>query len=377
MNKSDIVYLIKVLIIWKLIIFLSIYLAPRILVLNQSFLGGRVENYLTNPFFWSATNFDGEHYISIARRGYQNLTYFYFPLYPILIRMLNYFNNLVLTGVILSNFFLVSAVVGFYKLLKLDYNNEVVNKSLLLMIFFPASFYFGAVYTESLFLMLTIWCFYFARKKLWLRVGMLGLLACLTRVVGLAIFPAILFEFYLNYSRTKVKERRIYQLLYILLIPTGIFIYMYYLFIKTGDPLDFMNSVGLFGDQRSAHWVFYPQVLYRYIFKIFPNYNWNYFPGIFTTISEFLISIIFGFLAIASIYKTRISYAIYFLLAYMIPTLAGSFSSMSRYAIVLFPAYIIMARLIDNKLNLKLLLVIMIIGLFFSNMLFASGYWYA
>ena len=49
------------------------------------------------------------------------------------------------------------------------------------------SFFFSAVYTESLFLALSAGCFYLARRERWVWAGVLGGLAAATRSIGVLL----------------------------------------------------------------------------------------------------------------------------------------------------------------------------------------------
>src|SRR5258706_5842641 len=91
--------------------------------------------------------------------------------------------------------FLVSLFV-FYKIIRFDYPKKVAYLSLVALLVFPTSFFFGSVYTESLFLFLSLLSFYFARKKWWILAGISGMLLSGTRIVGIAIFPVLLWEFF-------------------------------------------------------------------------------------------------------------------------------------------------------------------------------------
>jgi hypothetical protein len=191
-----------------------------------------------------------------------------------------------------------------------------------------------------LFLALVIWSFYFARSGKWLLASLLGLLASATRVVGIILFPVLLIEFILQ-RRNKKDKPRILLSLCLLLIPLGLVAYMFYLKNTTGDFLAFINSLSSFGEQRSAIPVVLPQVFYRYLFKILPNLNYTYFPQVFTTFLELILSLLFGVVAVISLFKLRLSYTLYLIGAYLLSTISGSFSSFPRYALVLFPAFII------------------------------------
>lgn len=74
--------------------------------------------------------------------------------------------------------------------------------------------------------------------------------------------------------------------------------------------------------------------------------------------------------------KLRSSYVLYGILAFLAPTLTGTFTSMPRYVLVLFPAYIIAAREIKGKRFFWLALFSGIL-LIINTALFIQGYWVA
>lgn len=382
MKKSDLIFILKSIVTWKLVLIFVTLFAIRFIPLQKNFLGGGVENYLSNPIIWSWANFDGEHYLSIVQEGYRPLSYFFFPLYPILIRFFSLilgksvFSYLV-SGLLLSHIFLFLGMVGFYKLMSLDYQERAVKYAMILLILFPTSFYFGSVYTESLFFALTVWSFFFARKRNWIMAGILSALAGATRIVGLALFFGLLIEWW-QYSRTiKDKAKTYSSLICVLLSFLGIGSYLFFLYLKTGNPLIFLTTVDVFGPQRSSHLIILPQVFYRYIFKILPNLNYSYFFGVFTTLFEFATSILFLILSVMAPFKLRLGYVFFLLLGYLIPTLSGSFSSLPRYVLVLFPGFILMSTYFDkvSKPFKIAIYCVLFACLTISTALFVRGYW--
>ena len=368
MRKSDFLFILSAFLIWRITLFVFLFLALKYLPLQQNFLGGGMQNYLSNPWFWSWVNFDGEHYLTIAQVGYQPLTYFYFPVFPLLARFLGNllgggFTNYALAGLAVSQLAFFAALIGFWKLIRLDFNKKIARLGILLLLFFPTSFYFASYYTESVFLASVVWSFYLTRRDKWFWAGVLGGVSSATRIIGATLLPALLTE----------KNRK----WPILLIPAGILIYMYYLNIETGDPLNFLNTVSIFGAQRSSNIIFLPQVFYRYFVKIIPNLDYNYFPVIFVTFLEILVAVLFLALLLLGIRKVKWSYLVYAALAYLIPTFSGSFSSFPRYALVIFPAFII-AALYLNKLPRvvqTLIFALLFVGLGLATCLFLRGYW--
>lgn len=356
-------------------------------------LGGGISNYLRNPGIFSWLNFDGEHYLLITQNGYSPLNYFYFPLYPLLIRTISSFtgngvNSLAINGLFVSNVSFFVGLVGLAKLVRLDYSKDIVRLTLILLITFPTSFYFGSYYTESLFFALTIWSFYFTRRGNWLLSGVLGGLSTATRIVGLALIPAFFVEAFLKGNLKGFKDFNWMKILGILLIPTGLVVYMFYLKQQAGDPLEFLHSVGTFGEQRSSSFVMLPQVFYRYIVKIIPNINNAYFPAVFTIWLEFIVASLFGGLAALGVLvgfrkqkklKFRLSYSVFLIIGYLIPTLSGSFSSLPRYVLVLFPAYLLSAIYFKSmkKYIQYAILAILLICMWVATSFFVRGYWIA
>ncbi len=366
---------------WRAILFIIALIAfyseavTHLFPPQLNFLGGGLKNYLSSPLSWAWANFDGEHYLSLAQNGYGFGEQAFFPLYPLLIKIIGGFFGgglpaLNLSGQLVSNLSFFLALVGLYKLVRLDYSEKIATLTIILLLIFPTSFYFAGVYTESLFLALVIWSFYFARKGKWFLASVLGGLASGTRVIGIILLPVLFVEWY------KEKKRKTKDLLSLLIIPLGLIIYMYYLKQTSGDWLAFLHTLPSFGEQRSGNPILLPQVFYRYFVKIIPSLSYSYFPVVFTTFLEILTGLLFLFLSIIGFFRLRISYALFLALGYLIPTLSGSFSSLPRYVLVLFPAFILISLWLSKtpKLIQISVFVILFILLGLSLSLFSRGY---
>ncbi len=380
-NKMKMITLMKYFIFWRIAIFFVLFFSLTLFPLQFSFLGGGLPKYLHNPLLWSWLNFDGEHYFSIAQNGYHPLEYFFFPVYPMSVRVLaDIFGRSVagvaLEGIIFSNVSFLIGLVGFIKLIRIDYKTSVTQNAVILLLLFPTSFYFGSFFTESLFFAEVIWALYFARKGQWFYAGFIGTFATGTRIIGVALIPAFVAEAYVQYN-THIKK---YFLPFVASLMTllGLLVYMLFLKERTGDPLNFFTSLNsVFGAQRDDSIVLLPQVFYRYFFKILPNIDYYYFPQVFTTFLELGSGILFFILSVIAFFKLRLSHATYMAFGYLVPTLSGSFSSFPRYALVLFPGFILMALIFENMPRTIRAFVYVISGvlLFVSLSLFIRGYW--
>ncbi len=372
MKRSDLIFILSSFFVWRIVIFIFAVVAIRFVPLfSHNYFGGGYSNYVINPLFWGHLNFDGEHYLAIAQDGYRPLEYFFFPLFPYLINALTFVKTqemYAVVGLIISNLSFLVALIGIFKLVKLDYKENIAKLTVILFLIFPTSFYFGMYYTESIFLALIVWSFYFVRRNNFILASIVAAFASATRLIGAVMLGVIAFELFL-------KKRRDFWT--ILISPLGVILYVYYLWKQTGDPLIFLHQVSIFGEQRSSTLILLPQVLYRYIFKILPFVNYSYFPNVFTTYLEFIIGVGLIVLIIYGLFRLRLSYSIYAIFAYLIPTLAGSFSSMPRYALAIFPVFILMAIYIDKlpKFYKFILFSVMILLMFISTAMFWRGYW--
>ncbi len=338
---------------------------------------------------WGFGNFDGVHYLRIAQNGYNSeYTEAFFPLFPFLIRLFSKFipKNLSLdtdifvdpayfySGLLLSNLIFLAGLIFVYKLYKIDNNKNTSFLSVILLLAFPVSFYFGAIYTESLFLFLAAGSLYFARKGKFLVSGVFASLASATKIIGILLIFALIIEFYLQKKKNDVKNEAIVFLSF-LIAPLGLFIYMLYLNEAHGDPLYFLSAQPGFGAERSAiPLVPYPQVIYRYFKMLFSvDLKSLHF---FNILSEFIFGTI-PFVLIFLLYKNiRLSYLVFIFIALLVPTLTGTFSSMPRYSLVLFPIFPLIVSSL-SKTQLKLLSIVCVILQFIYLSLFIRGYWIA
>lgn len=374
-------FLLWAFVAWKIWLFVFLLFAVVFVPLRLHFLGGGLTHYIANPWFWAWSNFDGEHYLSIAQHGYGEGEQAFFPLYPLLMRLLVWPLRgdlfwLNIGGLVISHLSFLLALFGLWKLLSLDFKRGVVELALILLLVFPTSFYFGSVYTESLFFALVVWSFYAARRGWWLWAGILGGLASSTRFVGILLLPALLTEWWAQRRNVKFTMYNL-QFLFLFIIPIGLLAYMYYLYQTTGDPLAFWHALPTFGEQRSAVPILLPQVFWRY-FKIFRDANLSD-PFFFTLILEAAAAVVFLILSMVGFIKLRLSYALFLFLGYLLPTFSGSFSSLPRYVLPLFPAFLLAAVLLERK---PLWVKVGVVGLLFvllgaATSLFVRGYWIA
>lgn len=285
-------------------------------------------------WFWGG--FDGVHYLNIAEKGYEyGLTQAFFPLYPLLIRHLNIFGNYLVTGLLLSHLTFIGFLYFFIKLGRLDFKVKTVRWAGVLFLLYPANFFLFGVYTESLFLLQASGCLYFTRRKAWLAAALLAGLASATRLVGIFLLPALLWEYY----RFNKKLPILNFIKLSALGSSGLLLYLIYLQQRFHNFFMFAASQSGFGAGRQINELVMPyQIIIRYLkmfFTVSPANN--IYPVL---VLEFSVTLgLIGLIIYAYLKKLRLSYLIFIIPALLLPTLTGTLSSMPRYGFVAFPLF--------------------------------------
>ena len=163
----------------------------------------------------------------------------------------------------------------------------------------------------------------------------------------------------LKVSLVKIKK----DILYLLLVPFGLFAYMSYTYFRFGDAFAFYHSASVWGRK---------------------------FISIFSTLSDlshyslFYKEIFLGAIILACflilclfLYSMRSSYGIYSLV-YMTAYLSSNvLEGIPRYISALFPLYIALSLICAKNKFLDILFTLFFVGLLsLFTILFANGYWF-
>ena len=196
--------------------------------------------FLLSPWY----SWDVWYYVEIVRNGYQpgSPTANFHPLYPWISALV----AVVIREPLLS-LLLVSSLAGlllifvFYRLATLDCNDEQARRATALLLCWPASVALFLPYTEALFLLLSVYCFFAARhQKFWLA-GLAGALATLTRQQGLFLVLPLAWEIWEASDRqwsSAVKKS-----LSLLLIPAAYALWVVYRGVAINDVHPDFSSI--------------------------------------------------------------------------------------------------------------------------------------
>ena len=319
-------------------------------------------------------NFDGVHYVKIAEWGYYPYSHAFFPVYPLLIRLVHQILpvSYEIIGIGIS---LVSFLIGLMVLYSLlvKKSHELAKFTVLFLLTFPTAFFFRAVYTEGLFFLCVVLVMYFVSKKQFMWSGVVIALASAIRIIGICLALYALIE----YLQSKPRNIRVIDLIGFLIMPVGLFGYMYFLNVTQNDPLLFIHVQEAFGANRSGSTLISPpQVVWRYIKILFTAYMQPTVMSYLVTVLEFVMT---GLSYIVLWFgRKRISLAalLYSFIVLTIPTLTGTFSSMPRYILAAVPLFIILASIPSKSIKIILLLVSSILEIM-ATALFLRGWFIA
>ncbi len=406
-SKTQLLGLTVIVVVWRLALFAAGAVADRVLLYKPSFPYAYtlLPKYELPYWLSSWANFDGVHYLTIAERGYKGtgLIQAFFPMYPGLMAAVRLIvPNALLAGLLVSNLTLIVAVWLFFAWVKKLASAKIAWTAVLVLLLWPSSFFMGAVYSESLFLLVTLASLVAMQHKQWLWAAVFAALASATRIVGIGLMAALWLEWarangwfvlfqqrtfgaFFSTLRQKLTAVRWWSWLVLLLPALGLGLYMAYLHWEFHDPLYFLHVQAEFGGGRQENIVLLPQVFWRY-----GKMLWSVRPfGIryFSIVQEVVAAVVsLLLLVVVSVKGWRqkwqapfpIGAIVFSWMAWILPTLTGTFSSLPRYILVCVPMWWLIAEVITQKRWLRLPFWLVGAALLVVNIwLFVQGYWVA
>lgn len=156
-------------------------------------------------------------YEKIATVGYRphDPSVNFFPLYPLLMRVVAVplAGNLTLGGLVVAGVAYLAAMLGLQRLVGHDFGEETAQRTALYLSVFPAAFYLFAPFTEALFLALSVWALVAARRGAWGWSGLAAFLGGLTRVQGCLLTVPLAWEAGSCWRQRKGRRQRLLSLL--------------------------------------------------------------------------------------------------------------------------------------------------------------------
>ena len=303
-----------------------------------------LDRVLVQPWF----RWDAKYYIWATSRGFSvaDGSASFHPLLSILAKPIFY-----VTGSPLFALLLVATIAAlalyfcYYRLARLDLNDEQAFRATILFAIFPSSYVFFAPYTESTFLLFSVLLFYYARERRWFVAGLCGALATLTRQQGLFLIVPLLMELW------SAKERKPVAFSSLLLIPLAYGLWILYRTFALADSYPDLSSLhGLIYStliSPSAHRVVAEQdflfplhALYLAFVKLWQVHN-------IPTITDLLLGACMVIITVLSWRNLRNSYRVYVLIILLVSfgyhtgmQVSSPYMGLPRHLLLAFPVFI-------------------------------------
>ncbi len=320
---------------------------------------------------------DALWYQRISTVGYSttDMTQEFFPLFPMLVRLLTWVTGLhpIAAGITISEVSLLGAFLLLHRLLLPGFGAGVADRTLAYLSIFPSAFFFHAPFSESLTLLVVLLAFFMVSKQRWAEAALVAYLAGLSRPQGVLLGPALALQV-LAAGRT-VAQWRSFRCSRLTLQRAGVLMV---------SPV-----IGLLTFLATVDTAWRRPGVYS---GIGPGHGIPAFPGtaMFAEVQEFLAGEVhpielFNFvLAIAIVVLLAIicrrfdaGYFLYALLLFLAPLSRVvphlPLMSFNRYALLLFPVFVALAVLGRNRAVHVAVVLVCLVGLVYLSGVFYVG----
>ena len=323
-------------------------------------LAARSTPWLTRPNGWAPelarrvvplARWDSGWYVAIAETGYeappsrvgQETNHAFFPLYPALMRGVSLATGLDASraGALISAAALLGALVLLAAWTRRRFGEAPVAPALVAFLVFPTSFFFAAVYTEALLVLLALAAILALETDRDAAAIAAGLLTGLTRISGLVLAPAL---FLVSWRRSKELGRPLSHALVRASAAgasplAGFGLFSLYFHRRFGDVFLFVRAQHNWS--REAKTVFDgPRLILREIAHDLATGHVFAKSPVRTMEGVFLV--LFLFLAFRLAARKLWPEALYVFLTVAIVFTSGTLESGGRYVLPAFPAFAIL-----------------------------------
>ena len=237
------------------------FLTSRLLLQAVGLVTRRVlDSYVADHYVWTYHDsvwwdlwgvLDTGWYLGIVEQGYQaaihpgvlQTNHVFFPAYPLVCRLVApLVGHPLVAGVVVSNLCFIAALLLLWGIVRDRVDTPTATLVVWIAAFFPGSYVFSSMYTESFFLLLLLGCVHYALRDRWWMVGLVGAVLTATRFVGLvAVLPLGLLFIERHGWAALGRLRSWAKLSALAVVPLGTVLYMFFLHRVVGNATAFMD----------------------------------------------------------------------------------------------------------------------------------------
>ncbi|MEP7292181.1 MAG: mannosyltransferase family protein, partial [Chloroflexota bacterium] len=241
-----------------------------------------------------------------------------------------------LGGLAVSNVALLLSVFLLFDLAQRHFGRPAAWRTVLLLLVSPISIFLSGVYTESLFLLLTLLTFWLLEGDHFLLAVLVASVACLTRSVGVALFLPLLWVAWRGRSML-----RLYRIVLAFVPPLLFAGYILLAGVSVGDPLAFFKTF-------DTTWGRVAGTPIQAFTVYFSGEEVSLFGWRLSWLDLLLTLVYLALSALLLREKTTRLWGVFALVAILVPVASGSLLSMPRYGAAIFPFTILLGKWADR-----------------------------
>ena len=285
---------------------------------------------------------DALWYMQIAQNGYHSgdNTVAFFPAYPGLVHLVGglFRADYALAALVVSVAVLVPALALLLRLGAPLVGEGAARRAVVLTMLFPTAFFFLAPYTEALFLLVTVGAFWAMSRRHWGLAGVCGLLAGLTRAQGALLLLPMVWEWW---EQRSAGERRPWPSFVAAVAPgLGLLLFTAYIRFVVGQ-----TAAGL---ATQAAWGYHVVTPWQALSASFATAKVDPVEAL-----NLASLVVFAGLTLAGARSLPLPFTLYsaanigLILTRQMDT--WPLMSVSRYVLVLFPAFLVLGKLGERR----------------------------
>jgi hypothetical protein len=376
---------------------LQVFFTNRLVLIVVSALTGRlfydVAGHVQSVYYlWH--RWDVIWYIRVADHGYRWLPppaqsdLAFFPLFPLVIHLLTLITPLsaYAAGLVVTSLSFALALYLLHRLVLLDFEREVAERTITYLGLFPTALFFFAAYSEALYLACSVGCIYALRLRRWWVAGLCGMAAVLTRQLGLLLVIPFVIELFGHSERERpAPSFRRPDVLSLALIPAGLLAFVAFLQVRLGNGLLFLRAQTAWQRTFAPPWQG-PLLDISRIGHLYPHISEHTRRAeqalMALDLAFLLLFIALCVLGALWLPRSYTAYTVAVLLAILMTPATGAVQplpllSLSRFEVTLFPPFIVLGILGRNRGFDRLFFSLSLVLLALFTNVFVRGRWIA
>ncbi len=318
------------------------------------------------------TQWDGQHYLSIARDGYEKYPCQYspsdmcgnvgwFPFYPLVGSLLSALPiqiNQIMIGLSWLSFWL--ALLLLYRFTKKLYSEKIALWTLIALMLFPTSFYYLTAFPYSMYLLLTMLIFTFLFERKYLYLIPLSAMLAVTYPSGIVIALPLLFTLWQERNKATLKEKLLLASS-VIAIGAGLTAYCLYNYIVFND---FFLYNHFQAQSYFAHQATFPLITLYETLSVLP----------LTHVISLTITFTIATLVLFYQRKQDIRLQLFMFGILLFTPTAGTTDCYYRHIVVAFPLFMMIGHAIESNKKKYLIGAYIVISILLASYLYLPLY---